>query len=738
MRRLALLLLIAPLACAPTDPEIAAWEEQASGITIIRDDWGVPHIYGETDADAVFGMIYAQAEDDFNRIEQNYLLSMGRMAEAEGEAEIWRDLRMRLFIDPAAMQALYARSPAWLRALMDAWADGLNWYLHTHPEVTPRVITRFEPWMALTFSEGSIGGDIERVSLRDLESFYGRRGSAAVAGNLPDAGQLVPADLYASAREPLVPLHAEPVGSNGFAIAPSNSATGNALLWINPHTSFFFREELHMVSREGLDAYGAVTWGQFFVYQGFNEDAGWMHTSSGVDNIDEFLETVVEREDGLFYRYGDEERPVVERVITVPYRSGDSLAHRTFKSYRTHHGPVVRAEGDRWVAVSLMEDPLGALAQSYSRTKARNYAEYRETMEGHTNSSNNTVFADSEGNIAYFHSNFIPRRDPRFDYARPVDGSDPATDWNGVLSIDESPNVLNPPNGWIQNTNNWPYSAAGEHSPDREDYPAYVQTGGENARGVNAVRVLSRRTDFTMDSLTEAAFDPYLSAFADMIPPLVAAWDAAPASPLKDGLAGPIEALRGWDFGWGLESVPTTVAVYWGEEVFPRVAPVARGAGSSVAEAMRLPAARTPILEALRAATDTLVAHFGSWETPWGEVNRFQRLTGDIEQPFSDDGPSIPVGFTSSRWGSLASFGARAWPGTVKRYGTSGNSFVAVVEFGDSLRARAVTAGGLNSDPANPHFNDQAERYAAGDLREVYFYRSQLDGHIEREYRPGQ
>jgi acyl-homoserine-lactone acylase len=319
-----------------------------------------------------------------------------------------------------------------------------------------------------------------------------------------------------------------------------------------------------------------------------------------------------------------------------------------------------------------------------------------------------------------------------------VDGSDPATDWNGVLSIDESPNVLNPPNGWIQNTNNWPYSAAGEHSPDREDYPAYVQTGGENARGVNAVRVLSRRTDFTMDSLTEAAFDPYLSAFADMIPPLVAAWDAAPASPLKDGLAGPIEALRGWDFGWGLESVPTTVAVYWGEEVFPRVAPVARGAGSSVAEAMRLPAARTPILEALRAATDTLVAHFGSWETPWGEVNRFQRLTGDIEQPFSDDGPSIPVGFTSSRWGSLASFGARAWPGTVKRYGTSGNSFVAVVEFGDSLRARAVTAGGLNSDPTNPHFNDQAERYAAGDLREVYFYRSQLDGHIEREYRPGQ
>src|ERR671939_258480 len=137
------------------------------------------------------------------------------------------------------------------------------------------------------------------------------------------------------------------------------------------------------------------------------------------------------------------------------------------------------------------------------------------------------------------------------------------------------------------------------------------------------------------------------------------------------------------------------------------------------------------------AASDKLQADFGKWQTPWGEINRFQRLTGDIVQPFNDAQPSIPVGFTSAIWGSLASFGARPYPGTKKWYGTSGNSFVAVVEFGDSVRAIAVTAGGESGDPASRHFTDQALRYSTGDLREVYFYPSQLAAHTERTYHPG-
>ncbi len=723
MKKGILTLLLVCVACTPqeTDVEVAAWEAQAQSVTIIRDDWGIPHIYGETDADAVFGMIYAQAEDDFNRIEVNFLNSQGRLAEAEGEDEIWRDLRMKLFIDPADMQTQYDASPQWLKDLMDAWASGLNYYLYTHPEVQPRVLTRFEPWMALTFSEGSIGGDIERVNLGRLEAFYGQPSNAqAVLNREPSSTTLamVPSGL----NEP--DMNEEPTGSNGIAIAPANTSAGNALLLINPHTSFFFREELHMVSEQGLDAYGAVTWGQFFVYQGFNENAGWMHTSSGVDNIDEFLETVVERDGTLYYRYGDEERPVTVRQVTVPYKTDTGMAEREFTVYRTHHGPIVREVDGAWVSVALMEEPMDALIQSYMRTKAQSYDEYIEVMRTHTNSSNNTVFADSEGNIAYLHSNFIPVRDTRFNYLQPVDGSDPATDWQGVHSIEETPNAVNPSVGWLQNTNNWPFSAAGPDSPRREEFPVYVQRSGENARGLHAMRVLEGKTDFTLQSLIDAAFDSYLTGFEELIPALVRAYDQADASnPLKAELADQVSILRDWDLRWSVESIPTSLAIFFGEET--------RRLDATEREVSQ------QLLQALSAASARLEADFGSWRTPWGDINRFQRLTGDIVQPFDDAGPSTPVGFPSARWGSLASFGARAYPQTKKWYGTSGNSFVAVVEFGDEVRARAVTAGGLDSDPSSQHFNDQAELYATGDLREVYYYRADVEGHIEREYHPG-
>ena len=684
----------------------AAWEHEAQNVSIVRDNWGIPHVSGKTDADAVFGVIYAQAEDDFNRVETNYLNSMGRLAEAEGEAEIYRDLRMKLFIDPADMRAKYEASPEWLKALMNAWADGLNYYLYKHPQVKPRVIARFEPWMALTFTEGSIGGDIEKINLQQLEVFYGKT----------PAKQALAEDTR----------YVEPSGSNGIAIAPSNTAAHHALFLINPHTTFFFRAEAHMLSSEGLNAYGAITWGQFFIYQGFNDRVGWMHTSSGVDNIDEYLETIVEQGGKLYYKYGNEQRPVELKSIAVPYKSGNGMAQKQFTIYRTHHGPIVREAEGKWVSVALMQEPVNALIQSYTRTKAKNYKEFRNTMELHTNSSNNTVYADADGNIAYFHSNFIPRRDTKLDWTKPVDGSDPATDWKGILSIDETPGLLNPPNGWLYNTNNAPWSAAGPNSPRKADYPAYVDRGGENPRGIHAVMLLEKKKDFTLDSLIGAAFDSYLPAFEDQIPALVKAWErSAATNPLRAKLADPVSTLRSWNIRWSAQSIPTSLAVYWGEEI----------------ERQRKDSAvinDDQLLLALSSAVDKLTADFGTWETPWGGINRYQRLTGDIVQRFNDAAPSIPVPFTSSQWGSLASFGARTYPGTRKKYGTTGNSFVAAVEFGPTIRAKAVTAGGESGNPASRHFGDQAARYAAGDLRDVYFYRSQLEGHIERQYHPGE
>ncbi len=712
-RPLLLFVLLIPAACQAPDArfpaeDMARWEARAAGISITRDDWGIPHIEGETDADAVFGMIYAQAEDDFNRIEVNFLNAMGRLAEAEGRSALYRDLRMRLFIHEDDLKAMYAESPAWLRDLMDAWADGLNYYLATHPETVPRVLDRFEPWMALSFSEGSIGGDIERVRTRDVESFYGNNDQVTMAQiGAPDDVRL------------------EPTGSNGFAIAPENTQNGHALLLINPHTSFYFRAEVHVRSNEGLNAYGAVTWGQFFVYQGFNDRAGWMHTSSRADNIDEYLLDVERQEDSWYYRFDGELRPLSARDVTIRVREEDgSFTEHEFTTYRSHHGPVIREQDGQWVAFKIMEEPLKALQQSYLRTKARSFDAYMETMRLHTNSSNNTVYADADGTIAYFHSNHIPIKDPSYDWTAPVDGTTSATDWKGVHSVEESLLIVNPPNGWIQNTNNWPFSAAGEYSPRKDDFPAYMSQNPENARGINAVRVLEGVTDFTIETLRAAAYDPTMTAFEQLLPPLFEAWEALPeGDALKDATREQIGVLKTWNMDWGVDSVPTSVAIFWASELLGN-------SEGSVSPRRRV--------EALVEATNTLETDFGSWQTPWGDINRFQRLTGDIVQPFDDDAPSIPVGFASSRWGSLAAYGQRTFNDTKKIYGTRGNSFVAVVEFGDRVEAIAITAGGQSGDPESPHFNDQAELYASGQLRPVYFYPEDIQAAAEESYVPGQ
>ncbi len=706
---------------SPSNAEQARWQRQVQATTITRDDWGIAHVHGKSDADAVFGMAYAQAEDDFNRVETNYLNALGMLAQAEGQSAIWQDLRMKLFIDPVDLKAQYAQSPTWLKALMNSWADGLNYYLATHAQVQPRVIRHFEPWMALSFSEGSIGGDIESVSLGQLQAFYGGA-SQAVAQVEPPASWR------------------EPTGSNGIAIAPKLTANGHALLLINPHTSFFFRSELQMSSDAGLNAYGAVTWGQFFIYQGFNPHIGWMHTSTGADVIDEFAETIVHQGERLFYRYGKELRAVTTRQISVPYRAEDgSMATRTFTTYATHHGPIVRAANDRWIATALMNKPLAALQQSWLRTKASDYASYMKVAELKANSSNNTLFADDKGEIAYLHPQFIPKRDDRFDYTKPVDGSDPATDWQGLLPLDASPQVRNPPNGWAFNTNNWPYSAAGKYSPKRADYPRYMDTFGENPRGLHATRLLADAQQVTVPSLITMAFDSYLPAFARQLPILIADYDAlGAADPLRAKLAGPIELLRRWDYRWGIASMPTSLAVFWGDTLWDEVSKADTAEGLSIYDVMAEKAGPQRRLHALAEAVDRLQRDFGSWGVPWGEVNRYQRLNGDIVQQFDDAKPSIPVPFVSSRWGSLASFGAHRWPGTRRYYGTSGNSFVAVVEFGPKVSARAITAGGESGDPQSPHFNDEAERYTTGNLRTVYFWPEQLHGHTERVYHPGQ
>ena len=702
--------------------EQARWQAEAARIEIVRDDWGIAHVHGHTDADAVFGMIYAQAEDDFNRVERNYLTALGRRAEAEGSEALSADLRQRLFVDPEQLRFDYAHSPAWLVALMNGWADGLNYFLATHPQAHPSVVHHFEPWMALAFTEGSIGGDVERVNLGALAAFYH-------VGSQPSGTPTVE-----------IPWSRDRAGSNGIAIAPANTRDGHALLLINPHTTFFFRSELSMSSDEGLEAYGAATWGQFFIYQGFNPHIGWMHTSTGVDNVDQFAETIVKRGNRIYYRYGRELRPVQVKTIQLHYRTdGGTLAVSIFKTYATHHGPIIRQEGDKWISIALMNKPVPALEQSFQRTKAIDFASYQQVARLQANSSNNTVFADSKGEIAMLLPQFMPRRDNGFDYTKPVDGSNPATDWKGLHTLESLPSIVNPPGGWVFNSNDAPYTNAGPDSPRREDFPRYMDTAGENPRGLHATQLLAARKDFTLESLQSAAFDSYLPYFARVIPLLMQAYDALPPEdPLRMQLYDQIELLRHWDDRWSDHSLATSLAVIWGDSLWDAfVRPEHEDESHSAWDDMADSDAMQK-LQKLAAASDLLMREFGTWRVPWGEINRFQRISDEVVPHFSDAEPSIPVPFTSSRWGSLASFGAKSYPGTRRYYGTGGNSFVAVVEFGPKIRAGAITAGGESGDPHSAHFNDEAIRYARGLLRRVYFYPEDLVGHVERRYHPGQ
>jgi len=729
MRTLLLPALLLLSTAASPPPELARLRVEASRVTITRDDWGIAHVHGRSDADAVFGMIYAQAEDDFPRIEANYLTNLGLTAEAEGEKAIWQDLRARLYVSPAELRADYAKSPPAMRTLMDAWADGLNYYLATHPDVHPRVITHFEPWMVMSFTEGSIGGDIERIDLDKLRDFY------AGAPKLADASGSHAWTSELFRRQPN-----EPQGSNGIAISPKLTSDGGSLLLINPHTSFYFRSELQMSSDEGLDAYGAATWGQFFLYQGFNPHIGWMHTSSGVDNVDEFAEKVEKRGNGYCYWYGRTCRPLQARPITIRYRTPDGrLASRSLTALMTHRGPIVAAENGRWIAFAMMDRPVEALQQSYLRTKATDLASFMRISNLKANSSNNTVFADDKGNIAVLAPQFMPRRDNRFDYTKPVDGSNPAADWHGLHRPTELPNTIDPPNGWVFNSNDWLYSAAGANSPRPANFPAYLDTAGESYRTIHATRLLTQPGRWSLDRLQTAAFDSAQPSFEVLVPMLVSAWRALPASdPRKARLAEPIAALGAWDKRWGIASVPNTLAQFWGDEL---VKAATSREWNDHANMFRHMEALSPAekIQTFAAGLDRLERDFGGWRVPWGEVNRFQRISPAIEGVFDDSKPSIPVGFTSNKWGSLASFGASQKPGTKRWYGTNGNSFVAVVEFTPhGPRARAVTAGGESGHPSSPHFADEAVRYATGNLREVYFTPAELKGHTERVYRPGE
>ncbi|MDH5381211.1 MAG: penicillin acylase family protein, partial [Cyclobacteriaceae bacterium] len=516
-----------------------------------------------------------------------------------------------------------------------------------------------------------------------------------------------------------------------ISISPKNTKDGKTLFLINPHTSFFFRDEIHVISEDGLDAYGAVTWGQFFVYQGFNENLGWMHTSSRADVIDIYKETILDSASKYYYKYDDETREVKQKTLKIQYKTESGIAEKEFIGYFTHHGPVISKDEDYWYTVSLMNKPVDALTQSYIRTKAKNYNEFYEAMSIRTNSSNNTVYADGDGNIAYFHGNFMPRRNPEFDYSKPLDGSISATDWQGLHEMSETFIIKNPENGWIQNCNSTPFTAAGKFSPKKEDYPVYMAPDKENFRGIHAVKLLEGKSDFTLDGLIKTAYDSYTPGFEHIVPSLISAFET---SGKGDEIEEAVDLLKKWDYRWGKSSVETTLAHFWGQRALSEAYNAPNRGEMDPYDFIAKEMEAAMLLSTFQATLDQLNKDFGTWKTPWEDVNRYQRLTGDIRQDFNDDKPSLGVGFVSGRWGSLASFGARTYPGTKKLYGTSGNSFVAFVEFGKKVKAKSITAGGISGDPDSDFFDNQAQMYSDMEFKEVNYYKEDIDRNLLLEY----
>lgn len=725
MKKLFFLLLFPITASAQfSNDEIAAWKQRAAQITIVRDSFGIPHVYGNTDADAVFGLMYAQCEDDFPRVELNYLEKLGRLAEIYGEDKIYDDLLIQLLIDTSAAKADYHNGPEWLRKLCNAWADGINYFLYTHPEVHPQLLNSFQPWHPMLWTDGSIGAILTAgFDDRDLEQFYEHKKNVAHEKE--------------SKQE-------APLGSNGFAFAPGITASGNAILYINPHVTFYFRPEVHVVSKEGLNAYGAITWGQFFVYQGFNEHCGWMHTSTYADVSDAYIEEISKEQGKLVYTYDGKQYPVIQKPIKIRYKVGNEIKEKNFTGYYTGHGPVLGIRNGKWISVKSNNRDIKGLIQSWRRTKAESFAEYKEVMDLLANASNNTVYADAEGNIAYWHGNFIPRRDPKYDWSRPVDGTTSASDWKGLHPVNEAVHIYNPPNGWIENCNSTPFTAAGKYSPKREDYPEYMAPDGQNFRALNAIRILPKEKKYTLEKVIEIGYNTYLTAFEVLIPALVKVYARPDVNDaIKKKLHKPVTMLKQWNKHCAENSIATTLAIYWGENLRPAIyrtdlPPGTRNDFVNKTTSFAETASPEQLLQPLLAAMKELKEKFDTWETEWGQINRFQRISGDIRPHFDDDLPSYPVGYTASVWGTLPAYGSRSFDNTRKRYGRHGNSFICAVEFGERVKAKALLAGGESGHENSPHFFDQGYMYSKGIFRDVWYYKEDVMQHAEKVYHPGE
>ncbi len=699
-------------------------EKLTRSVTIYRDSFGAPHIFGKTDASVVFGLMYAQCEDNFWQLETDLIRSAGRAAEIDGEKGLASDLAYRAFEIEKLSKAEYERLPAKSKELCDAFATGLNYFLARNPQIKPRLITSFEPWSILATNRmGRIGG-LGRIGLRPGEIRIGALESASAPQTGHEDSNL---DLTAL-RSWFDESRAEPLeGSNMWALAPSKSASGKAMLLINPHVGFFGggqRYEAHLRSDEGMDVYGFAILGTPYIRSGFTQNLGWSHTNNYADTADAYLETFDNPENPLAYRYGNGYRIAVEWTDEVKVKTESGVETRRYRFRKTHHGPIIGARDGKQVSARPAKlEEGGELQQRFAMNRARNFAEFKAALSQLALTGSNTIYADRAGNIYYVHGNAIPRRDPKFDWTQPVEGDKAETEWQGYHALDELPQLFNPKSGFAQNCNSTPFLTTLEGNPSKEDFPKYLAPEEDTPRAKSSRRILAGKEKFTFDEWTRATTDATVNEAEPDIKEMIAAWNELQNEDktLFEKLRPAMKELADWDRMARTDSAAATLFLLTAER--------ANRDGKSLDYDIRL--------RLLETVMNDLEKTFGTWRVAWGEINRLQRVHTSGEEPFSDERQSWPVVGGPGAAGLVFTYNARAEKGQKRRYGTSGATFVSVVEFGKQIRARSVLVFGQSADPKSPHFTDQAELYSQGKFKDVRFTMKEIKANLERSYHPG-
>jgi penicillin amidase len=728
MKKLLLLCLLPLQLLAQLNTESSkAWQQQAQRITIIRDNWGVPHIYGKKDADCAFGVMYAQCEDNFRQLEESFISALGRSAQVYGESRLQGDISTALFECEKKARADYAKASSLIKSLCNSAAAGINYYLYKHPDTLRRLLQYYEPWFfLLPGTDNPAGHGITAAEVRSYNNTLLPR----AFGEGEDTG-----------------IEERENGSNTMAIAPSKSASGKSLLLINPHVNFFGngqRYECHLVSEQGLNVSGFAIFGNFYIWSGFNANSGWAHTNSGVDFTDVYLERFDKPGDSSFYRYGKGYRSATIWYDTVYYKTAAGMQSRIVCLRKTHHGPIVARRDSFLVSIKNVTAPQSTyIEQCWQMCRSQNLQQFTAAMNTRALGYPNTMYADKKGNTAYWHGNAVPKRSTQFDWRYPVDGSNPTTEWQGLHRLKEIAQVINPTSGWIQNCNSTPYMAAGASSPQQANYPAYMAYDKHIFRAVEAVRLLSAPGKISFPDFEKLVVSNHLPMMASWLPQILLAYDsmAVHTPALKEKLGIVADTLRRWNYRYALHSKATSLAVMWYIEydAWNRNQPKSTVADDNATDLQgnQIPMRGVVAVDLLSKAVTALTTRFGTPFINWGDINRLQRVEGSSER-FDDNKTSWPVAAVPSPLGSLFAFGNGQSRGQQKFYGTRGNTYTAIVEFGPRIKARSIMYFGQSSNPTSPHYLDQAPLYAAGKFKEAWFYKEEVEKHAERTYHPGE